>query len=63
MTERTVREQGGEIWAELHRLPESELHWKTRERVADIVMGVLARHVGEVIQNDGDLPVVPLPRS
>ena len=28
----------------------------------DLVMGVLARHNGEAIKNDDDLPVAPLPR-
>lgn len=61
--ERTVRELGGEIWAALHHLPEGELHWKTRERVIDIVMGVLARYDGHQIKNDEGLPVTPLADS
>ena len=63
ITERTVRELGGEVWAELARLPEDELPWGARDRIIDVVMGVLARHAGAEIKNDSDLPVTPLPRS
>jgi hypothetical protein len=57
----TVRELGGEIWAELWSFPDAELHWETKNRVVDLVMGVIARHVGATIRNDADLPVDPLP--
>jgi hypothetical protein len=57
----TVRELGGEIWAELSSLPDAELPWQTKNRVVDLVMGVIARHVGAAIRNDEDLPVEPLP--
>jgi hypothetical protein len=57
----TVRELGGEIWSELRSLPEAELQWQIRNRVVDVVMGVLARHLGAQIRNDPDLPVSPLP--
>ena len=60
-THRTVRELGGEIWAELRCFSEAELHWQIRNRVVDVVMGVLARHVGTEIRNDLDFPVSPLP--
>lgn len=59
MSEKTVRELGGEVWAELSRLPDAQLHWKRDEQVVDLVMGVLARHLGASIQNDRDLPVSP----
>lgn len=58
---RTVREIGGEVWAELHSIPEDDLRWNVRGAVVDIVMGVLARYAGTVIENDPDLPVAPRP--
>lgn len=58
---RTVRELGGEIWAELSsRIPDEELNWQSRNRVIDLLMGILARHQGKIIENDKDLPVKPL---
>jgi hypothetical protein len=61
-TDISVRELGGEIWAELvYTFPESELPWQIGNRVVDVVMGVIARHVGAAIRNDPDLPVSPLP--
>jgi hypothetical protein len=57
----TVRELGGEIWAELSSFSDSELPWQTKNRIVDVVMGVIARHVGSVVKNDSDLPVSPLP--
>ena len=61
-TDRTVRELAGEVWSELnYRVTEEEVHWKTVEKVPDIVMGVLARHVGKIIGNDEDTPVERLP--
>lgn len=57
----TVRELGGEIWAESFKhVDESEIDWRVKSRLIDMVMGVLARHVGDLIENDGDLPVTPL---
>jgi hypothetical protein len=53
-----VRELGGEIWSELRSLPEAELHWQISNRVIDVLMGVLARHLGAQIRNDPDLPCV-----
>lgn len=59
---RTVRELGGEIWAELsRRIPDDELGWQTKNQIVDLIMGVLARHIDCTIQNDTDLPVAPLP--
>jgi len=59
---RTVRELGGEIWAELaRRIPDDELDWQTKNKIVDLIMGVLARHTSSTIQNDEDLPVPPLP--
>ena len=58
---RTVRELGGEIWSELvNRISEEEIDWQAKNKVVDIVIGVLARHSGKVIENDKDLPVDPL---
>lgn len=58
---RTIRELGGEVWSELsQRIPEEDADWKTRGKLVDIVMGVLARHAGKLIENDKDMPVEPL---
>jgi hypothetical protein len=63
----TIRELGGEIWAEIAQLqndPDGSLIGKTDFRAAqelsDLVMGVLARYEGSVIVNHRDLPVKPL---
>jgi hypothetical protein len=58
---RTVRELGGEIWAELSSIPEGDLRWDVRNAIVDVVMGVLARYAGTVLENDPDLPVEPRP--
>jgi hypothetical protein len=60
-TQVSVRELGGEIWAELASFPDKELHWQTKNSIVDIIMGVMARHVGATLKNDPDLPVTPLP--
>ncbi|MES2463436.1 MAG: hypothetical protein V4671_22915 [Armatimonadota bacterium] len=69
--ERTVRELGGEIWGEIElarRDAEREgkktftvFDWTTPNLIAELVMGVLARHTGKRITNDADIPVDPLP--
>ena len=64
MSEKTVRELSGEIWAEVNKA-----FWERGEEVdvgllnefVDISLGGLARHVGSTIENDSDLPVEPLP--
>jgi hypothetical protein len=58
---RTIRELGGEIWAELSHIPEEDIRWQVKSAVIDLVMAVLARHSGMVLENDEDLPVEPLP--
>jgi len=58
--ERTVRELAGEIWAEMRQV--EGLDWQVRNRITDVIMGVLARYDGATIVNDRDLPVKPLPR-
>ncbi len=70
MKQRTVRELGGEVWAELQHCqwhdPSSPLRDASNDAVQafiDLTMGVLARHVGTVIENDRDLPVDPLPQK
>jgi hypothetical protein len=60
---RTVRELSGEVWSELFKFPEERLSWQVRNEVADVILGVLARYDGWVIENDRDLPVTPLPRQ
>lgn len=57
--QRTIRELGGEVWAELMlRPPDSDP--RLHDAIVDTVMGVLARHL---IVNDEDLLVSPLPVS
>lgn len=69
MKERTVRELGGEIWAEIRmRMGEkqetfSRLDVPTLNATIDLIIGVLARYNGVVIVNDADLPVTPLPQQ
>jgi hypothetical protein len=59
--ERTVRELGGEIWHEIRkRIPEEDVNWEKKEKLTELIMAVLARHVGATIANDRDLPVEPL---
>lgn len=61
---RTVRELGGEIWSELEKADVAQqVDWQVRNAIIDLVMGVLARHAGKRLENDADLPVVPLARS
>lgn len=65
---KTVRELGGEIWAEItHRQNDQEndsligkIDFRATQELNDLVMGILARHVGCEITNDEDLPVEPL---
>ena len=60
-SERTVRELGGEVWAELFAVEAANEHWELVDQFVDVLMGVLARHTKSVIVNDLDLPVAPLP--
>ena len=63
-TTRSVRELSGEFWAEVvGRIlrKELELEVETLNEIVDILTGVLARHIGERIVNDDDIPAVPLP--
>ena len=60
MRTKTVRELGGEIWAELSsRIPEETITWSIKNDLIDLIMGVLARHDGITIENDPDDPVTP----
>lgn len=69
MESRTIRELGGEIDAEITMLARDPLHplaqmdWRHIAPIVGIAMGVLARHCGTTIVNDGGLPVTPLPRE
>lgn len=59
---RTIRELGGEVWSELRtEISEEEASWHVKNRIVEIMMAVLARHSGTIIENDADLPVAPLP--
>ena len=58
---RTVRELGGEFWSELNdRVEESDANFEVKNQIVDILMGVLARHEGAIIENDEGLRVIPL---
>jgi len=71
MDNHTIREIGGEFFWELERaIRAGELRgddryegfrWDTRGYVIDLMMAVLARHEGETMTNDQDIPVEPLP--
>ena len=72
MSERTIRELAGEIWAELeqesrnaniHGSPIRSIHVDTMNRIIDVIMGVLARHENTLLVNDKDMPVMPLRRD
>ena len=61
---KTIRELGGEIWSELNeRVSEEDARFDVKNRIVDIVMGVLARHEGATIRGDEDLPVEALPQA
>ena len=66
MNNPTIRELGGEVWAEIFMRKThgdvrfKELHHDALGEIIDLIMGVLARHKGAVIEDDGDLPVTPL---
>ena len=60
----TVRELGGEIWAEMTiHIDDQDLAVEVKHSLIDLITRVLARHVGERIENDLDLPVEPLPQT
>ncbi len=68
MKQKSVRELGGEIWAEIgmeqRAIPDSRIagiDWETVGELSDFIMSVLARHAGAVIVNDEDRPVTPRP--
>jgi hypothetical protein len=71
MKHKTIRELGGEIWAEIfsemqarpndRRFKIEDISTHTVDALMDLIMGVLARHEGSVITNDKDLPVEPIP--
>jgi hypothetical protein len=71
MKERTIRELGGEVWAELEsRLLRDPVAYKgfhedvqLLHKTIDIMMGVLARYENHQIINDKDLPVSKLEDS
>jgi hypothetical protein len=58
---RSVRALGGELWDELMAREIEGVDWRGKSAVVDLMMGVLARHFGAVIDDDDDLPVNPLP--
>ena len=68
---KTVRELGGEIWAEITQIQNNttsdnlirSIDFRATNELGDLVMGVLARHTGSLIVNDEDLPVTPLEES
>lgn len=66
---RTVRELGGEIWAEITMMQNAgdeslaTVNIDAIHKITDVTMGVLARYTGYQITNDTDLPVTPLPKK
>lgn len=60
---RTIRELGGEFFAASMPIGGASEHWELVNSFIDVMMGVLARHEGAIIENDRDLPVTPLPHS
>jgi hypothetical protein len=66
MSSRSVRELGGEIWAEVtmrFRETGRQIDIETKNIIIDLLVAVLARHIGETIENDEEMPVVPLPKT
>lgn len=67
MNKRTIRELGGEIWAEISTRRHNghtklrDLPQETENEIIDLIIGVLARYKGVQIEDDEDLPVTPLP--
>ena len=67
--QKSIRELGGEIWAELdaeRRTEESvfsQLDHSTLDHLVDFIMSILARHVGTTIINDAGLEVAPRART
>lgn len=64
-TEKTVRELGGEIWAEITQRQladkkENLVDFTYSQELMELIMGVLARSVGCTIINDEDFPVTKL---
>lgn len=68
MIAKSVRELGGELWAEMEfrrqdrDLTLEKLSYKEISELTDFLMRVLVRHAGCIIENDKDLPVEPLPK-
>ncbi len=60
-TARSIRELGGEIYAELSYRIGEEVNSKPMHKIVDIVMGVFARYAPQIIRNDERMPVEPLP--
>jgi hypothetical protein len=66
---KNIRELGGEINGEITRRqrdpnhPLSKVGWEEGGKIVDLIMAVLARHIGEQLADDPELPVVPLPPS
>ena len=55
---RSVRELGAEIWSAIDvTFGQGQIDWQTKQRIAEVAMGVLARHAGKRIVNDPDMPV------
>lgn len=67
MKQRTIRELGGEVWAEIStrrhhgHIKLKDLQQEALDEIMDLLVGVLARYKGVQIEDDEDLPVTPLP--
>jgi hypothetical protein len=64
-----IRELGGEISGEITRRQRDPNHMLSKVdfqdalTIVDLVMSVLARHVGGKLADDPEFPVTPLPTS
>jgi hypothetical protein len=66
MKQINIRLLSGEIWAvlgELRQRNDLEVEQSAFIRILDISMAVMARHEGEVLVNDEQLPVSPWPNK
>ena len=65
----SVRELGGEIWAELERVRQKDdsqfkdLDYQACHHLTDFIMSILARHIGVTIFNNAGLEVEPLAKE
>ena len=49
------------MWSAFNAVPNERLDWRVAGEIIDISVGVLARHIDELLVNDPDNPVIPRP--